>query len=213
MIVSVLIFLLASVASQAACLPDSTEISKIEITPADIRVIEDSVQRFETIMLRRLPADHDIAIRLDALNPRVNAEVVKENGLVAIVVWGGMISHPKMTPATFYLLLCHELGHFLGGPPLKSRGGWSSTEGQSDYFSTASCAKDLGMDEGQFIEAALTLTSIYAEVTKQSPPRLDACDESVATRTNYGYPNIQCRLDTLLAGWSETARPKCWFFE
>jgi hypothetical protein len=143
----------------------------------------------------------------------VNAEVVKENGLVAIVVWGGMISHPKMTPATFYLLLCHELGHFLGGPPLKSRDGWSSTEGQSDYFSSASCAKDLGMDETQFIDAALTLTSIYAEVTNQAPPKLDACDATVATRTNYGYPGIQCRLDTLLAGWSEKSRPKCWFFD
>lgn len=213
MIVTVLIFLLASIGGQAACLPDSTEISKMDVTSAEIRVIEDSVVRFETIMLRKLPTDHDIAIRLDSLNPRVNAEVVKENGLVAIVVWGGMISHPKMSAPTFYLLLCHELGHFLGGPPLKSRNGWSSTEGQSDYYSSINCVKDLGLDEAQFIDASLALTSIYAEVTNQSPPRLDTCDESVATRTNYGYPSIQCRLDTLLAGWNETARPKCWFFE
>lgn len=213
MIVTVLIFLLASIGVQAACLPDSTEINKLDVTSAEIRLIEDSAMRFESIMLRKLPTDHDIAIRLDSLNPRVNAEVVKENGLVAIVVWGGMISHPKMTAHTFYLLLCHELGHFLGGPPLKSRTGWSSTEGQSDYYSAISCVKDLGLDEGQFIDAALALTSIYAEVTKQAPPRLDVCDESVATRTNYGYPTIQCRLDTLLAGWNETARPRCWFFE
>jgi hypothetical protein len=213
MIVTVLIFLLASIGVQAACLPDSTEINKMDVTSAEIRLIEDTAMRFESIMLRKLPSDHDITIRLDSMNPRVNAEVVKENGVVAIVVWGGMISHPKMTAQTFYLLLCHELGHFLGGPPLKSRTGWSSTEGQSDYYSTISCVKDLGLDEGQFINAALALTSIYAEVTKQAPPRLDACDESVATRTNYGYPTIQCRLDTLLAGWNETPRPRCWFFD
>lgn len=213
MIVKVLILFLWSIGVQAACLPDSSGINKLDVSSEDIRLIEDSVERFETIMMRRLPSDHDMAIRLDSLNPRVNAEVVKENGLVAIVVWGGMISHPKMTAPVFYLLLCHELGHFLGGPPLKSRNGWSSTEGQSDYYSSASCVKELGLDEGQFIEAALGLTAIYAEVTRQAPPRLDTCDNTVSTRTNYGYPTIQCRLDTLLAGWNETARPKCWFFD
>jgi hypothetical protein len=213
MIVSVLIFLLSSIGIQAACLPESVEMNKLDVTSAEIRMIEDSVGRFETIVLKKLPTDHDIAVRLDPLNPRVNAEVVKENGLVAIVVWGGMISHPKMNPATFYLLLCHELGHFLGGPPLKSRTGWSSTEGQSDYYSASSCVKDLGVDEGQFIDAALALTAIYAEVTRQAPPKLETCDQTVATRTNYGYPTTQCRLDTLLAGWSEAPRPKCWFFE
>ena len=146
MIVSVLIFVLSSIGIQAACLPESVGMDKLDVTSAEIRMIEDSVTRFETIVLKKLPIDHDIAVRLDPLNPRVNAEVVKENGLVAIVVWGGMISHPKMNPATFYLLLCHELGHFLGGPPLKSRTGWSSTEGQSDYYSAASCVKDLGIE-------------------------------------------------------------------
>jgi len=171
------------------------------------------VQRFESSMVRDLPTDHDLIIRLDPLNPRVNAEVLKENGYVSISIWGGMLSHAKMSPSTLLLLLCHELGHFLGGPPLKSRTGWSSTEGQADYYSTAVCLRNLGIDEGQFIGAAKALTSIYAEVVQQSEPRLDRCDETVVTRINYGYPTVQCRLDTLLAGWRGSSRPTCWFFE
>lgn len=213
MTVKVLILLLLSAGVRAACLPDSSVINKFDVSSAEIRLIEDSVERFETIMMRKLPADYDITIRLDALNPRINAEVIKENNLIAIVVWGGMIAHSKMTASIFYLLLCHELGHFLGGPPLKSRNGWSSTEGQSDYYSTASCIKEMGLDERQFIDAVLGLTAIYAEVTRQTAPRLDTCDNTVSTRTNYGYPTIQCRLDTLIAGWYEIGRPKCWFFE
>lgn len=212
MIVTVLIFFLGSIGSRAACLPDSLSSNKTLLT-RDMKVVEETVQRFESTMVREIPSDHELVIRLDPLNPRINAEVVKENNFVAISVWGGMLSHPMMSSPTLLLLLCHELGHFLGGPPLKSRTGWSSTEGQADYFSTHNCMKNLGIDETQFIEAASGLSAIYAEVANQSQPRLDRCDQTVVTRINYGYPTVQCRLDTLLAGWKEDARPKCWFLE
>jgi hypothetical protein len=213
MIVPILFSLLISLGSEAACLSDSLKIDKVDLTSIEMKSMEDTVGRFESTMLPKIPSDHEIIIRLEALSPRVNAEIVKENGSVSIVVWGGMLSHPKMSPATLNLLLCHELGHYLGGPPLKSRTGWSSTEGQSDYYSTSNCLKDLGVDETQFINSAIALTAIYAEATQQLPPHLEECDQTVATRMNYGYPTIQCRLDTLIAGWNERPRPKCWFIE
>jgi hypothetical protein len=41
------------------------------------------------------------------------------------------------------MILCHELGHHLGGapmyPPIIST--WASTEGQSDYFASSKCFK------------------------------------------------------------------------
>lgn len=212
MIAPVLIFLLSSLWSQAACLPNSIGISK-NLVDSEMKVMEQTVQRFESTMVRDFPSDHDLLIRLEPLNPRINAEVIKENGFVSIAVWGGMLSHPRMAPGTLLLLLCHEVGHFLGGPPLKSRNGWSSTEGQADYYSTVACMKNLGINESEFFEAATALTSIYAEVARQAPPRLDRCDETIVERINYGYPSVQCRLDTLIAGWKETARPACWFFE
>ena len=212
MIVSLVILLLSALWSQAACLPDSINLRENLLGP-ETRVMEQTVQRFEAIMGREIPAGHHLVVRLDSLNPRVNAEVIQDSGTVTISVWGGMLSHPRMAQGALLLLLCHEVGHFLGGPPLKSRTGWSSTEGQADYFSTEYCVKDLGLSEREFLEAATALTAIYAEVSGQVSPRFDRCDESIATRTNYGYPSVQCRLDTLTAGWRRSPRPSCWFVD
>ena len=194
---------------QAACLIDSELERKNVIN--DIAKIEAAVEDFQQLMNRELPSPLRLTITLEHLNPRVNAEIVKEKNDLLIKVLGGMINHEKMNVEALQLLLCHEMGHFFGGPPLKSRNGWSSTEGQSDYYSGSRCAHLLGFDEVTFIDASLALTSIYAEIVRESPPRVDRCDETVVVRTNFGYPKVQCRFDTLLAGWRGMDRPVCWF--
>jgi len=65
-----------------------------------------------------------------------------------INVYGGMARHQEMTLDGLYLIYCHELGHYLGGAPKAFRGrsskrGWSSAEGQSDYFATSKCLKKI----------------------------------------------------------------------
>ncbi|MBP9682284.1 MAG: hypothetical protein KBD76_12835 [Bacteriovorax sp.] len=61
-----------------------------------------------------------------------------------IVVNGGLARHPQMTRDAFLLLICHEVGHHLGGAPKMLRGNsnlrsWSSAEGQADYYATSKC--------------------------------------------------------------------------
>lgn len=205
-----LVFLLLNEgALAAACLSGS--LSKPLDLNFDLKGAEDAVQEFETNVKRELPRNTSLVINLEALNPRVNAEVNKKEGDIIIQIMGGMLMHPKMGNDVLKLLLCHEIGHVLGGSPLKSRNGWSSTEGQADFYSTATCVKNLRFTETDFIDAAMALTAIYAEVTREIPPRLDACDERKVDRTNYGYPAVQCRLDTLMAGWQGQERPRCWF--
>lgn len=206
----ILIFLFSISGSQAACLPDSL-LPKSNNFKMDIKGIEEAVATFESTMVQEIPRDHDFIIKLEAHNPRVNAEITKIDRSIVLSVWGGMIGHSLMTPDTFMLLLCHEVGHVLGGPPLKSKNGWSSTEGQADYYS-GFCAKTLGLQEDEFLTAALNLGKIYAQVTTQPEPDLARCDESSVTRTNYGYPQVQCRLDSILAGWKQKSRPACWYF-
>jgi hypothetical protein len=69
------------------------------------------------------------------------------------------------------------------------------------------------LDEDSFFSALKNLTAIYAEVAREPIPKLDTCDERKVERTNYGYPSVQCRLDTMLAGWNLGPRPNCWFRE
>jgi hypothetical protein len=59
-----------------------------------------------------------------------------------VVMFGGLARHPLMTGDGFILVACHEIGHHLGGFPRYGKNTeWPSTEGQSDYFATAKCAR------------------------------------------------------------------------
>ena len=78
-------------------------------------------------------------------SPRVNAHATRDddNNLV-VVINGGIARFDEMDEDGLSLILCHELGHHLGGAPKSLRGksnkrSWSSAEGQADYFATSYC--------------------------------------------------------------------------
>ncbi len=86
-----------------------------------------------------------LEINLDWENPKVNASATRDdNDNPVIVIFGGMVRHPEQTVDGLYTILCHELGHHLGGAPRKFRGysdkrSWASAEGQSDYYAATKC--------------------------------------------------------------------------
>lgn len=209
-IILVFLFLNSSWVS-ALCLPDSQD--HLLHLDSETVLLEHSAKHFEDMVFRALPPGTELTIQFQSLNPRVNAEINKSEHGVVIDVMGGMLGHSRMNENALRLLLCHELGHFLGGPPLKARGGWSSTEGQADYFSGSTCTKLIGMDENALVDGAIRLTTIYSEVMREPSPKLDQCDDTRVQRTNFGYPKVQCRLDTILSGWKAESRPNCWFAE
>lgn len=55
-------------------------------------------------------------------------------------MYGGLARRPEVTKDGFVLVICHELGHHLGGFPFYSGGDWAANEGQADYFATHACA-------------------------------------------------------------------------
>lgn len=150
-----------------------------------------------------------------------------------IVMNGGLARHPQMTKDAFLLLICHELGHHLGGAPKILRGnsglrGWSSAEGQADYFATSKCLPqffksgidiksfDIDMDPGNYkialskcrdnacargTLAGLAVSNVFASLVAGTPePKLTANDSTKVSKTFYNHPNPQCRLDTYLSG-------------
>lgn len=72
----------------------------------------------------------------------VNASATRLGGWI-VNMYGGLARHPAITPDGFALVLCHEIGHHLGGAPkvrnLFNR--WASNEGQADYFATLKCLR------------------------------------------------------------------------
>lgn len=73
----------------------------------------------------------------------VNAYAQQTGDTWKVSMFGGLARHDAITQDAFALVVCHELGHHLGGLPKKSSwmGGltWASNEGQSDYFGSSKC--------------------------------------------------------------------------
>jgi hypothetical protein len=112
-------------------------------------------------------------------NGKVNAGTYRPEdrpGDWVVNMYGGYARHPFITEDAFMLVLCHEIGHHVGGAPKKNpantKAFWSSTEGQSDYFATLKCLRKVFARDNN-----------EAVIKKMNVPRvvLDKC------RRAYGY--------------------------
>lgn len=78
----------------------------------------------------------------------MNAYAQREDGEWKVIMLGGIARHKHMTADGYALVVCHELGHHLGGVP-RYDGidiGWATSEGQSDYYSTMKCLRNYWKD-------------------------------------------------------------------
>lgn len=71
----------------------------------------------------------------------VNASAQRSGNKVILNMYGGLARHNLITRDGFAIVMCHELGHHLGGAPKVGSwfSKWASNEGQSDYFATLKC--------------------------------------------------------------------------
>ncbi len=52
------------------------------------------------------------------------------------------LKQPYMTEDSIVALICHEIGHFLGGPPkYVTNNVWASIQGPADYFAASQCLR------------------------------------------------------------------------
>jgi hypothetical protein len=163
----------------------------------------------------------------------VDAFATRDDANNAVVVMnGGLARHPQMTKDAFLLLVCHEVGHHLGGAPKVLRGnsglrGWSSAEGQADYYATSKClplffrsGEDKTFDPdidptnykvalskcrdntcARISLAGLAASRVFASLVMGTPePKIAVIDPTKVSKTVYNHPNPQCRLDTYKSG-------------
>lgn len=157
----------------------------------------------------------------------VNASASQgRNGNWIVNMYGGLARHQMVTVDGLILVLCHEIGHHLGGAP-KYQGGrnWASAEGQSDYYGSLKCFRRVVANEDNV--AIVAKMQIDPEVTKQcqatytTENEIAVCqrtsmaaysvskmmagtkvinfttpDLSQVSKTNENHPAVQCRLDT-----------------
>jgi hypothetical protein len=95
----------------------------------------------------------------------VNASAQRMGSTWRVNMYGGLARHATITSDGFALVMCHELGHHLGGAP--KVGGffnrWASNEGQSDYFATLKCLRKMFLnDDNAAIVAAMKVPEMLS---------------------------------------------------
>lgn len=83
----------------------------------------------------------------------VNAYAQQSGKTWNVAMFGGLARHSTITKDALALVVCHEIGHHIGGAPKKGGAGgggwwggsvgssWASNEGQADYFATLKCLR------------------------------------------------------------------------
>ena len=63
----------------------------------------------------------------------------REGRRARVEILKGTRMHRRITPEAYTLIVCHEIGHHMGGPPHAADRPWGSVEGQADYHATLKC--------------------------------------------------------------------------
>lgn len=150
-------------------------------------------------------------------------------GEIAVLrIPGGLARQSVINADAFTLIICHEIGHHLAGPPRV----WKySVEGQADYYGVASCLRQIlpKLPENSIVREETTpevvldrcrmaypfsaeqqlcirsamagsrLTQYFAHKRHIRSPAFDRPDSAVLQQTDRGVPDPQCRLDTYFA--------------
>ncbi len=74
-------------------------------------------------------------------NNTVNASAQRQGSNYVVNMYGGLARHETITQDGFALVVCHEIGHHIGGAPKYGGANWASNEGQADYFANLKCLR------------------------------------------------------------------------
>lgn len=139
--------------------------AKANFLPADVSIDPDSISRgpsqisetqFKDVINRIRDAYSPVASRHGG-NLMISGDWTSEKIFAGanqvfmfwqVTVTGGLARQPDLTPDALALIVCHEVGHHLGGFPFRPATvpvmeTWAANEGQADYFSTEACSRKL----------------------------------------------------------------------
>lgn len=151
-----------------------------------------------------------IEYRIAWTDDRVNAFASREGNKWVVTLLGGLIRHPYMQLEGVGLVLAHEIGHHLGGPPHYG-GTWASCEGQADYWGARIAMRKVWFGQyaiEQLEKGSLQVYNLFAYGLRAG--NLMQLDLSkIAAAAGCGHPPAQCRLDTYRAAIFLNPKPGC----
>lgn len=111
-----------------------------------------------------------LSVQRNWSNGTVNAYASRSGSTWIVSMFGGLARHATITEDGFALVMCHELGHHIGGAPKYTdwwgTPDWASNEGQSDYFASLKCLRNYFADQDNWA---------YLEGKEIEPVVLEKC--------------------------------------
>jgi hypothetical protein len=180
-------------------IPEGQELSG-GITEAEFNKVIDRVSAFYTPII----AAKGGTFKVNRLwsNGTVNASAQRSGKTWIVNMYGGLARHSVTTTEGFTLVLCHEIGHQLGGYPKTGSvfgSNWAANEGQADYFATMKCGRRVfAQDDNAAIVASLQVPNIVRE--KCSLQFKSTLEINVCIRQSMAGMNLATLLHALASG-------------
>ncbi len=155
-------------------------------------------------------------------SPYFGAGVSLYQNQIKLMILGGMVRVPGVSLEAYAAVICHELGHMIGGYPFQTIEGaeWTSAEGQADFFAASICLpryfRSLGLESSIIPKAVETSgfemmwayrkfdsSTINIGLTR-SEVQMPKVQKTLLNQ----YPSLQCRYENFR---NPKQRPTCWF--
>jgi hypothetical protein len=199
-----------------------------QMTKRTFHQIIDRVESIYAPIIKNM--NFQLIINRDWESGTVNAYASQTRNEMHVAMFGGLARHPVITNDAFAAVVCHEIGHHLGGAPrkvLRSGPYWASNEGQADYFAMTKCfRKYLSYEDNMNIDpkvktychrvfpnkeesaicqrnamAGLSLATLFQDSRgEELKPSFSTPDPAIVNATDDRHPATQCRLDTYYQG-------------
>jgi hypothetical protein len=136
------------------------------LSEAQFNAVIDKLEALYTPIVSAMGGKLSIARKWD--DGTVNANASRSGSTWLVNMYGGLARHETITEDGFALVLCHEIGHQLGGAPkvagIFGFNRWASNEGQADYYATLKCLRMRFLnDNNAAIVAKLNAPTLLSE--------------------------------------------------
>jgi hypothetical protein len=111
------------------------------ITEVEFNGVIDSVLKVYQPIVKTMGGN--LVVKRNWTDGTVNAYADRNDGNWNLNMFGGLARAKETTIDGFLLVMCHELGHQIGGAPKfkDPASAWAGVEGTADYWSTLKCAR------------------------------------------------------------------------
>ena len=126
-------------------------------------------------------------------NATVNASAQRQGTTWVVNMYGGLARHATITADGFALVVCHEIGHHLGGAPkvagFLGMNAWASNEGQADYYATLKCLRQAFLnDDNASIVSNMNVPALLSE--KCSKQYSSKADRDICVRSGMAGASV-----------------------